>query len=119
MLPSSSVKKDKILIVSWLIEHFPAAFFKKPSDVKPLQIGIFEDILDFYERLDPPPFSKKALKDALRFYSASKAYLLSQKEGVGRVDLYGNEVDVVTKEQAKYAASQYQQRYLTKSSDTA
>ncbi len=105
------VKKDKIMIINWLIEQFPSAFFKKASDVKPLQIGIFEELLYFYERLESPPFSKKALKESLRFYSYSPAYLQSQQEGAARIDLYGNEVDVVTKEQAKYAKQHHVERY--------
>ncbi|WED44659.1 ProQ/FinO family protein [Legionella cardiaca] len=109
-----SVKKDKLQIIDWLIEHFPSAFFKKGNQVKPLQIGIFDEIIDFYERLDTPPFSKKALREALSYYSSSPAYLNCQKPNVARVDLFGNEVDVVTEEQAKYAHQRYQQRYAEK-----
>lgn len=82
--------------------------------MKPLQIGIFDEIIDFYERLDTPPFSKKALREALSYYSSSPAYLNCQKPNVARVDLFGNEVDVVTEEQAKYAHQRYQQRYAEK-----
>ena len=96
-------------------EHFPAAFFKKANQVKPLKIGIYDDIIDFYERLDSPPFSKKLLREALNYYSASPAYLNSQKANTARVDLFGNEVDVVTEEQAKYAHQRFQQRYADKS----
>ncbi|CBJ12079.1 putative activator of osmoprotectant transporter ProP (N-terminal part) [Legionella longbeachae NSW150] len=110
----TTVKKDKLQIIDWLIEHFPNAFFKKSSQIKPLKIGIFDDIIDFYERLDSPPFSKKSLRDALSYYSASPAYLNCQKENVARVDIYGNEVDVVTQEQAKYAFQRYQERYSKK-----
>lgn len=106
-----SVKRNKLLVIDWLAEHFPAAFFKKSSHVKPLKIGIFDDIIDFYERLESPPFSKKALREALSYYSASPAYLNCQKKEAARVDLYGNEVDVVTPDQAKYAWQRYQQRY--------
>ncbi|WP_019216722.1 ProQ/FINO family protein [Legionella tunisiensis] len=111
---NESVKKDKLQIIDWLIEHFPNAFFKKGSQVKPLQIGIFDDIIDFYERLDTPTFSKKALREALSYYSSSPAYLNCQKANTARVDLFGNEVDVVTEEQAKYAHQRYQQRYVDK-----
>lgn len=104
-------KKDKQLIIDWLIENFPNAFFKKSTQVKPLQIGIFDEIIDFYKRLDTPPFSKKALRDALSYYSSSPAYLSCQKANAARIDLYGNEVDVVNEEQAKYAYQRYQQRY--------
>ncbi len=106
-----SVKKNKLQTIDWLSEHFPAAFFKKSHQIKPLKIGIFDDIIDFYERLDSPPFSKKALREALNYYSASPAYLSCQKTDIARVDLYGNEVDLVTAEQAKYAYQRYQQRY--------
>lgn len=111
---NESVKKDKLQIIDWLIEHFPNAFFKKGNQVKPLQIGIFDDIIDFYERLDTPTFSKKALREALSYYSSSPAYLNCQKANTARVDLFGNEVDVVTEEQAKYAHQRYQQRYVDK-----
>ncbi|WP_419420570.1 ProQ/FINO family protein [Legionella sp. D16C41] len=107
-------KKDKQMIINWLIEHFPNAFFKKSRQVKPLQIGIFDEIVEFYDRLDSPPFSKKALREALSYYSSSPAYLNCQKADSARVDLYGNEVDVVTTEQAKYAYQRYQQRYVEK-----
>ncbi|MCP0913437.1 MULTISPECIES: ProQ/FINO family protein [Legionella] len=109
-----TAKKEKLKTIDWLIEHFPAAFFKKANQVRPLKIGIFDDIIDFYERLDAPPFSKKTLREALNYYSASPAYLNCQKENTARVDLFGNEVDVVTGEQAKYAQQRYQQRYLDK-----
>ncbi len=111
---NESVKQNKLQIIDWLIEHFPSAFFKKGSQVKPLQIGIFDAIIDFYERLEARPFSKKALREALSYYSSSPAYLNCQKPSTARVDLFGNEVDVVTDEQAKYAYTRYQQRYVEK-----
>lgn len=107
-------KKDKLKVIEWLAEHFPEAFLKKITQVKPLKIGIFDDIIDFYERLESPPFSKKALREALNYYSASPAYLSCQKANVARVDLFGNEVDIVTEEQAKYAYQRYKQRYSEK-----
>ena len=112
--PPNPVKKDKIQIVDWLIEYFPNAFFKKGNQIKPLKIGIFDDIIDFYERIDSPPFSKKTLRDGLSYYSASPAYLMCQKENAARIDIYGNEVDVVTLEQAKYAHQRYMERYNKK-----
>lgn len=113
-----AAKKDKLQIIDWLIEHFPSAFFKKSNRVRPLKIGIFDDIIDFYERLDTPPFSKKALREALSYYSASPAYLSCQKADAARVDIYGNEVDSVTPEQEQYAHQRFQERY-TKKKDEA
>ncbi|MGC1183261.1 ProQ/FINO family protein [Legionella sp.] len=110
----NEIKKDKLEIIDWLIEHFPSAFFKKGNQLKPLKIGIFDDIIDFYERLDSPPFSRKALREALSYYSGSPAYLSCQKENSPRIDIYGNEVDLVTAEQAKFAYQRYQERYNKK-----
>lgn len=112
--PLNSVKKDKIQIVDWLIEYFPNAFFKKGNQIKPLKIGIFDDIIEFYDRLDSPPFSKKSLREGLSYYSASPAYLSCQKAGAARIDIYGNEMDVVTPDQAKYAHQRFQERYAKK-----
>lgn len=107
-----SFKKDKLKTIEWLIDHFPGAFFKKPNQIKPLKIGIFDDIIEFYERMDSPPFSKKAIREALNYYSNSPAYLNSQKTNSARVDLYGNEVDEVTEEQARYAQQKYHLKYI-------
>lgn len=104
-------QNDRQIALNWLIEYFPAAFFQKGRYVKPLKLGIFEDIIDFYERLDVPPFSKKVLREAINYYSASKAYLTCQTEKSSRIDLFGNEVDTVTEEQAQYARKRFEQRY--------
>ena len=109
-----TAKKEKLNTIDWLAEHFPTAFLKNAKQVKPLKIGIFDDIIDFYERLDSPPFSKKKLREALNYYSASPAYLKCQKANIARIDLFGNEVDIVTEEQAKYAHQRYEQRYAEK-----
>lgn len=107
------IKKEKLIIIDWLIEHFPAAFFKQARSIKPLRIGIFEEISDFYHRLESPTFTKKELRDALAYYCTSPAYLNCQKIDVARVDLFGNEMELVTSEQAKYAQQRYERQYLS------
>ncbi len=107
-------KKDKLQAIDWLTEHFPATFFKQAKQVKPLKIGIYDDLMEFYDRLDSPPFSKKILREAINYYSSSPAYLGNQKINAARVDLYGNEMDTVTEDQAKYAYLRYQQFYAAK-----
>lgn len=108
------LKQKKQAVIAWLSEQFPAAFFKQARGIQPLKLGIFDDIMDFYERLDTPPFSKKELREALNYYSSSPAYLTCQKNNVARIDLFGNEIDVVTQQQALYAQKRYQQRYTNK-----
>lgn len=113
-MTAQSEKKEKLQIIDWLTENFPAAFFSKARHIKPLKIGIFDDIIDYYERMESPPYSKKSLREAINYYSVSPAYLSCQKVNTARVDLYGNEVDVVTEEQAKYAYQRYLERYTNK-----
>jgi len=112
MISNKTTKKDKSMIIDWLIEHFPAAFFKQARSIKPLQIGIVEEINHFYNRLDAPLFSKKALHASLAYYCTSPAYLRCQTTDAARIDLFGNEIDVVTSEQAKYAQQRYERQYL-------
>ncbi len=110
-----ALRKEKRQIIEWLIEHFPEAFSKSPTQIKPLKIGIYDDIADYYDRLDTPSFSKKMLKEALSYYSGSPSYLLNQKVNTPRVDLFGNEVDVVTEAQSRYANERYERKFTKKS----
>lgn len=107
-----STKQAKLNIINWLIEQFPAAFFKKTKHIKPLKLGILDDIFEIYHQITPP-FSKKSLRGALTYYCTSPAYLSAQKVDKPRIDLYGNEMDVVTAEQAKYAKIRYERQYLS------
>lgn len=108
------IKQDKQAAIEWLVEYFPNAFFTKAREIKPLKLGIYEDIMDFYERLDSPPFSKKLIREVLNHYSSSKAYLKCQKANTPRIDLFGYEFDTVTEEQAQYAETRYNERYNPK-----
>ena len=106
------IQQERQEALNWLIEQFPSAFFSQAKQVKPLKLGIYEDLLDFYERLNYPPLSKKSLRDALNYYSSSKAYLSSQIEGKQRIDLFGYPIELVTKEQAAYAQHQLTERAI-------
>lgn len=105
-----AVKPEKQLVLNWLRDQFPNTFFQKSHLVKPLKLGILEDIFDVYERLDNPPLSKKKLREALNYYTASNAYLLCQKPEVPRLDLFGEANGIVTADQAQYAQQRYQER---------
>lgn len=96
-------------VILWFKEQFPKAFSSKVAKIKPLQLGIMDEILDLYERLDYPPFSKKKIRAGLNFYTASPAYLKAQLVGKMRVDLYGYDVEEVNQSQADYAAERNQQ----------
>lgn len=110
-MTTHTYKTKNIEVLTWLIEYFPSTFFKQPHHIKPLKIGIFNDLSEFYNRLDNPPFSKKRIREALNYYSASKAYLKKQTTGQGRIDLYGRVVDTVTEDQALYAKERLRIKY--------
>jgi ProP effector len=111
-------KSDYIQTLDWLITHFPTTFSRKPKEVKPLKIGILEDIYLFYDTLKFPEVEKQAIKHAIQHYSASTVYLACQKEDQARVDLYGQEVGLVNKEQAKYAQERYEHKMTVRQNKT-
>jgi ProP effector len=106
-----TTKIEKQAAIHWLIDQFPNAFFQKSHLVRPLKLGVLDDIFEIYARLDEPPFSKKLLREALNYYTSSKAYLMSQKLDAVRVDLFGQPIGVVNAEQANYAQQRFQERY--------
>jgi len=101
-------KNEQQEVLAWFKEQFPKAFPARVADIKPLQLGIMDEIFEFYERLDFPPYSKKKLRAALNYYTASPAYLKSQVEGSFRVDLFGFDVEEVSESQAAYAKERHQ-----------
>jgi len=107
-------KSAYIHTLDWLVATFPNAFSRKPKEIKPLKIGILEDIYQHLDNLNYPEFNKQDIKQAIQFYSSSPMYLNCQKEDSARVDLFGQEVDVVNHEQAKYAQLRFEQKQLQK-----
>lgn len=97
-------------IIDWLIEHFPKAFTKESRRVKPLSLGIMEEVVDYYDRLTIPPFSKKKLRMAISSYTSSNAYLRAHLAGRMRVDIYGHEVEPLTSDMAQYAKEKLSER---------
>lgn len=108
------VHNERQEAMNWLLESFPAAFFSQKKQIKPLKLGIYEDIMDFYERITYPPIRKKSLREALNHYSSSKHYLSCQVAGAWRIDLFGQAFELVTEEQAAYAKAQIQGRLTRK-----
>jgi sRNA-binding protein len=81
-----------------LLAAFPLAFSAEPRHVKPLAIGIRQQI---YARC---AFSHRSVGAALRRYANSPAYLRTIIEGAVRVDLDGAASENVTAMEAAHAA---------------
>lgn len=88
-------------IITYLAEKFPACFSVKGA-VKPLKIGIFQDLAEKLD--DDETVSKTRLRQALRHYTSSWRYLKAIKVGVFRVDIDGKDVAEIDEEQANYAS---------------
>lgn len=89
--------------LAFLSEKYPNCFFVE-GKVKPLKIGIFQDLAKDLE--SNATISNRVLRLCLRHYTSSWRYLESVKEGAARIDLTGEEGDLVEKEHAEHAASQ-------------
>lgn len=90
-------------IIAYLAQQFPNCFTIE-GEAKPLKIGIFQDILSQIDSNEL--LSKTKLRVALRAYTMSWRYLYCIKEGEYRVDLDGNNNDIITKEQMEHAQQQ-------------
>lgn len=87
--------------IAFLAQKFPQCF-TVDGDVKPLKIGIFQDLSEALK--DDESISNRMLRISLRHYTSSWKYLASVKEGVARVDLDGNGGEVINAEHAEHAA---------------
>jgi ProP effector len=87
--------------IAYLTEKFPECFSIK-GPVKPLKIGIFQDLAE--KLSDDDTVSKTRLRQALRHYTSSWRYLKAVKVGVFRVDIEGKDVAAIDEEQANYAS---------------
>jgi ProP effector len=81
-----------------LLAAFPLAFPAEPQQIKPLAVGIRQQI---YARCT---LSHRDVIDALRRYTGRTAYLRTIIEGAARVDLDGATSSTVTAKEAAYAA---------------
>lgn len=105
---NSEVKADKNVhfehvkeTLELLYKTFPKAFVKD-GEVKPLKIGIFDDLKERIASVEGLSITK--VRAALRMYTARLKYLYSVKEGVARIDLDGNATeDLVNDQHESYA----------------
>lgn len=87
-----------------LYDKFPKAFIRE-GDLKPLKVGILDDLKKLVPEIDGMTTSK--LRAAVRLYCTRLRYLFSVREGAARIDLDGNEVEQVSAEHAAYAKERF------------
>jgi ProP effector len=90
--------------VELLKAYFPACF-REMKEMKPLKIGIKQDLVKFLSTKDDVVLSDKAcMVSSLSYYVSSVAYHRNMLEGSTRIDLEGNAAGVVTAEEAQYSS---------------
>jgi ProP effector len=83
--------------IAELVVAFPAAFTLDPTLIRPVKLGIKEDVCA------RSAISRRLITAALRFYCHSVHYLRASTEGAVRIDLAGEPAGTVTAAEARYA----------------
>jgi ProP effector len=99
--------RDEALI--WLATTFPQAF-DNTLKIRPLKIGIMEDILTYAEEAEKQEISKSKLREAVVLFTRRLDYLTCLKAKEMRIDLQGNPVAMVTEEEAEKASNKIKKR---------
>lgn len=105
--------------VELLKAHYPQCF-KEPSEVKPLKVGIKQDLVKHLSTRDDIIISDKTcMIKSLSYYVTTLHYFKNVIEGALRVDLDGNSAGVVTCEEGRYSAEQHKAKLQKKTARSA
>ncbi|CEK09385.1 ProQ/FinO family protein [Legionella hackeliae] len=102
-------KKARNEALLWLAATFPHAF-DNSLRIRPLKIGIMDDILAVADEAAKHGISKSKLREAVVIFTRRIDYLTCLKAREMRVDLAGNPVSVVTEDEAEKAATKIKKR---------
>lgn len=104
--------------VELLKVHFPNCF-KDIKEIKPLKIGIKQDLVkNLSGREDIVIGDKACMVSSLSYYVNSIVYHKNIIEGANRIDLDGNSVGTVTADEAKYSLDCRQNKLQKKKSQS-
>lgn len=93
----------------WLARKFPNAFDNSIT-IRPLKLGIMEDVLKFADEAAAQGISASKLRQAVVVFTRRVDYLTCLKAREMRVDLDGNETIAVTEGEAEVAAVKLKKR---------
>lgn len=92
-------KKACVEALQWLAKTFPEAFDTE-AQVRPLKIGIMNDLLEYVATHQVKTVSKSKLRQAVVMFTRRMEYLVCLKCQEERIDLHGNPVGTVSDEEA-------------------
>lgn len=102
-------KKARNEALLWLAATFPQVF-DNTLRIRPLKIGIMDDILAVADKAEEFGISKSKLREAVVIFTRRIDYLTCLKAREMRIDLDGNSVSVVTEDEAEKAAIKIKKR---------
>lgn len=102
-------KKARNDALVWLATTFPH-LFDNTVRIRPLKIGIMQDILVYADQALAAGISKSKLREAVVLFTRRIDYLTCLKAREMRIDLQGNPVAIVTEEEAERAATKIKKR---------
>jgi ProP effector len=102
-------KKARSDALSWLAETFPQVFDNSVC-IRPLKIGIMDDILVYADKAEADGISRSKLREAVVVFTRRIDYLTCLKAREIRVDLQGEPVAAVSEEEAERASVKIKKR---------
>ncbi len=99
--------------LEWLAIKFPEAF-DNTKRIRPLKIGIMNDILQCHAEAAALGISRSKLREAVVLFTRRLDYLTCLKAQEMRIDLQGNIIDSVSIEDAERATAQIKQHLENK-----
>lgn len=105
----NQAKKARHDALEWLAATFPAAFDNRVS-IRPLKLGIMDDIFAHSDAAAAEGISKSKLREAVVIFTRRIDYLTCLKAREMRIDLHGNPMEPVTEEDASNAALKIKKR---------
>lgn len=97
---SKSAKSREV--IARLAQMFPNCFFTDRAKIRPLKIGILDDLVAATAN-DENPLSKTQLRHAVKMYTSSWQYLGVCKAGSVRVALDGSDAGIIEEDHIQYA----------------
>jgi ProP effector len=102
-------KNARLNALRWLAKKFPSAF-DNSLQIRPLKLGIMDDVLTHADDAEKEGISKSKLREAVVVFTRRIDYLTSLKAQEIRIDLDGNPTAAVTEDEAEKAASKIKRR---------
>lgn len=105
----SKSKHDKLNALRWLQITFPQVFDNR-TKIRPLHVGIMQDILAYADDAAVHGISKSKLREAVVLFTRRLDYLACLKAREMRIDLFGNPTVMVSDDEAEQAALKMRSR---------